>query len=176
VTGCGQDGKGRVGDVSLPLELSARQDAGLVFIGRVRSSWQPGDCPHNLAEARARGGGRAALEIDPAFRAGLEGLASGDAVIVVTFLDATRRDLIVQTPRHRPGPAGTFALRSPARPNPLGLAVTRITALDREAGRVGVEAIDTFDGTPLVDLKPWIAAVDIPPAPGEGLASPGTSG
>jgi tRNA-Thr(GGU) m(6)t(6)A37 methyltransferase TsaA len=177
VTGRGQDGKGRGGETLLALDPATRPDATLVFIGRVRSGWRPGDCPHNLTEARARGGS-AALEIDAAFRAGLDGLSAGDPVIVVTFLDVARRDLIRLAPRHRTVPLGAFALRSPARPNPIGLAVTRITALDAETGRVEIEAIDVFDGTPLIDLKPWIAAVDTPqnPPPGEGLATRGPSG
>lgn len=165
----------REGEALLPFDPATRADATLAFIGRVRSAWRPGDCPHNMTEARARGG-PAALEIDPPFRAGLAGLAPGDAVIVLTFLDAATRTLIAQAPRHRDRPAGTFALRSPARPNPLGLAVTRITTLDQDGGHVGIEAIDAHDGTPLVDLKPWIAAVDIPPDPAGGLASPRSSG
>jgi tRNA (Thr-GGU) A37 N-methylase len=45
----------------------------------------------------------------------------------------------------------------------VALAVTRITTLDAEAGRIGIEAIDAFDGTPLLDLKPWLSTVDVPP-------------
>lgn len=168
--------KGRDGEALLPFDPATRPDATLVFIGRVRSGWRPGDCPHNLTEARARQGA-AVLEIDADYRDGLDGLAAGAPVIVVTFLDAAQRNLIRLAPRHRPDPVGAFALRSPARPNPIGLSVTRIIAIDAASGRVEIEAIDAFDGTPLVDLKPWIAAVDIPPdrPPPEGLAPGETS-
>jgi tRNA (Thr-GGU) A37 N-methylase len=45
----------------------------------------------------------------------------------------------------------------------VALAVTRITTLDAAQGRVGVEALDAFDGTPLLDIKPWLPSVDVPP-------------
>jgi tRNA (Thr-GGU) A37 N-methylase len=78
-------------------------------------------------------------------------------------MDAVRRDLIVQSPAHRDGPTGTFALRSPARPNPIALAVTRLLAIQADSGTLAIDAIDAFDGTPVLDIKPWLASVDIPP-------------
>jgi tRNA (Thr-GGU) A37 N-methylase len=80
----------RGGEESLPGGLSGQAGAALVFIGRVRSDWRPGDCPHNLSEARARGR-PAIVEIAAPYRAGLDGLSAGDAVILVTWLDAARR-------------------------------------------------------------------------------------
>jgi tRNA (Thr-GGU) A37 N-methylase len=77
-------------------------------------------------------------------------------------MDKARRDLVLQAPRHSKGPRGTFSLRSPVRPNPIALAVVSITSLDMDAGRIGIDAIDCFDDTPLVDIKPWIARVDAP--------------
>ncbi|MEZ5798135.1 MAG: TrmO family methyltransferase [Paracoccaceae bacterium] len=157
-------GPARPGEQALPFDPAARADATLCFIGRIRSPWQRGDCPKNLREARERGG-VFAVEIDPPFRPGLAGLAAGDPVILTYWTGQARRDLIVQSPAHRPAPTGVFALRSPARPNPLALAVTRITALDPATGAIGIEAIDAFDGTPLLDIKPWLASVDQPPTP-----------
>ena len=142
-------------------------DAGVVFIGRLRTPWRRGDCPRNLGRARERGG-RFAAEIDAPYRPGLEGLAAGDAVILLYWMADARRDLIRQAPHHAPGPKGTFALRSPVRPNPIALAVTRLTALDIEAGRLEVEALDAFDGTPLLDVKPYRARIDVPPGPAPG--------
>ena len=153
----------RPGELALPFDPGGRKDATLAFIGRIRSPWRKGDCPRNLREARERGGAFA-IEVDAAYRPGLAGLAVGDAVIVLYWTgQSRRRDLVVQSPAHRPAPSGVFALRSPARPNPVALAVTRITTLDAEAGRIGIEAIDAFDGTPLLDLKPWLSTVDVPP-------------
>jgi tRNA (Thr-GGU) A37 N-methylase len=81
----------------------------------------------------------------------------GDPVVQLYWMHTARRDLIVQTRVHRSGPTGTFALRSPARPNPIALAVVRLLAVDAEAGLPGIDAIDAFDGTPLRDIKPWLA-------------------
>jgi tRNA-Thr(GGU) m(6)t(6)A37 methyltransferase TsaA len=151
----------RPGEVALPFDPGAAGPLTLHPIGRVHSPWSPGDCPKNLREARERGGSFA-LEIEADFRAGLAGLAPGDAVVLLYWTGLARRDLIVQAPAHAPAPRGVFALRSPARPNPVALAVTRITTLDAARGRVGVEALDAFDGTPLLDIKPWLPSVDVP--------------
>ncbi len=157
----------RPGELRLAFDPAARAEAGLAFIGRIRSAWGPADCPRNLRAARERmaagEGGRPQIEIDPGFRAGLEGLAPGDAVILLYWTGAAPRDLIRQSPGHRPGGAGVFALRSPARPNPVALGVVRLVSLDTAAGVAGIDATDAWDGTPLIDIKPWIAAVDIPP-------------
>lgn len=155
----------RPGEVALGFDPATRADATLAFIGRIASPHGPGDCPKNLTEARARGGG-AVLWLDPAWRAGLAGVVAGRAAIVLYWMAGARRDLIVQAPRHRAQPAGVFALRSPARPNPLALAVVRVLAVDAAAGRVEIDAIDCWNATPLVDLKPWFAGIDLPPEGG----------
>jgi tRNA (Thr-GGU) A37 N-methylase len=152
----------RSGELQLPFDPSARADAGLCFIGRLHTPWSRGNCPKNLREARERGGAFQA-RIEAPFRAGLAGLLPGQAVIVLYWTGAARRDLIVQSPAHRDGPTGVFALRSPARPNPIAVAVARILALDQASGAVTLDALDAFDGTPLLDLKPWLPSVDIPP-------------
>ncbi len=152
----------RPGEVALGFDPAERVSAGVVFIGRLRTPWGPGTCPKNLRAAREAGAaGR--IEVDAPWRAGLEGLAPGMALVVLYWLGAGRRDLIVQAPRHRDSPTGVFALRSPVRPNPIGLAVVHCTGLDAAAGVVEVDALDAFDGTPLLDLKPWIAGIDLPP-------------
>jgi tRNA-Thr(GGU) m(6)t(6)A37 methyltransferase TsaA len=89
-------------------------------------------------------------------------LVAGDALVILLWFGQARRDLILQAPRHRPEPRGTFALRSPVRPNPIGLDIVHILTLDLDAGRIAVDALDAFDGTPVLDIKPWIAAIDIP--------------
>ena len=87
----------------------------------------------------------------------------GDAIIVLTWLNEARRDLLTQAPRHRDAPASVFSLRSPVRPNPIGLHVVRIVELNAEAGALEVDALDCLDQTPVLDIKPWRAGVDIPP-------------
>jgi tRNA (Thr-GGU) A37 N-methylase len=157
----------RPGETRLGFDPAARGEAQLAFIGRIRSVWGPQDCPRNLREARARmaagEGGRPRIEVDPPFRPGLEGLRPGDAVILLYWTGAAPRDLIRQAPGHRPEGAGVFALRSPARPNPVALGVVRLIGIDAAAGVAGIDATDAWDGTPLVDIKPWLPTVDIPP-------------
>jgi tRNA (Thr-GGU) A37 N-methylase len=49
------------------------------------------------------------------------------------------------------------------RPNPIALGTSVITALDPDTGVIGIDATDAFDGTPVLDIKPWISTVDVPP-------------
>ena len=56
-----------------------------------------------------------------------------------------------------------FALRSPVRPNPIALGTVVITTLDLETGVIGIDATDAWNGTPVLDIKPWISTVDAPP-------------
>ena len=83
-------------------------------------------------------------------------------IIVVTWLDRARRDLLAQAPRHRDTAVGVFSLRSPVRPNPVGLHTVRLIACDADAGTLEVDALDCLDETPVLDIKPWIASVDAP--------------
>lgn len=115
-----------------------------------------------MRQARERGGA-ARLILQPEFAPGLLGLKTGQAIILLYWMDRARRDLIRQAPRHADGVRGTFALRSPVRPNPVSLSTVTITALDMDKGEVGIDAIDCFDHTPLLDIKPWLDTVDIPP-------------
>lgn len=156
----------RPGEVALTFDPArTADDARLRFIGRLRSPWARGNCPKNLREAREQGGAFRA-EIAPDFRPGLAGLQVGQPVILLYWTGAARRDLIVLSPSHRDGPTGVFALRAPSRPNPIAVAVVRLLGLDVEEGVLRLDALDAFDGTPLLDIKPWLHSVDIPPAQG----------
>lgn len=135
---------------------------GLVFIGKVQSPWTARqDCPKNMAAAHETGQ-PASIVIDAAYRDGLEGLEAYPDLVVLTWLDRAARNLIVQHPRHAPEPRGTFALRSPVRPNPIGLHVVRVTGIDRAAGLISLAAIDVLDGTPILDIKPYYQSTDWP--------------
>ncbi len=159
----------RPGEIALPFDpAETADDARVVFIGHVRSPWKTRpECPRNLARARERRQ-PATLVINPEYRAGLAGLAAGMRIIALYWMHAGRRDLIVQKPKHRDEATGVFALRSPVRPNPIALAAVNILAIDHDAGEITIDAIDCLDGTPLVDIKPWLETVDIgtpvPPA------------
>jgi tRNA-Thr(GGU) m(6)t(6)A37 methyltransferase TsaA len=153
----------RPGDERLEHDPAAMPgDAHLVFIGRVRTAATAAATPKNPTEARARGD-RALIEIDAPYRAGLAGLAHYSHVFVLVWLDGSRRDIIVHRPRHLAAPRGVFALRSPLRPNPIGLSAARIVAVDPGAGIVRLDGIDFHDGTPVIDIKPYRPGIDAIP-------------
>jgi len=155
----------RPGEIALPFDPAGREpDAGVIFIGQALTPWsERSGCPRNMGQARERGK-PATITIDPDWRAGLAGLAAGDWIQVLVWAGKARRDLIVQAPRHRDEPVGVFALRSPVRPNPILLSLTRISAIDHAAGRIEVDALDSLNGSPVIDIKPFIASADQPDA------------
>ena len=152
------------GEVWLPVDPAAKPgDASVVFIGRVRSPWSATTPPpKNPGEARERGA-KASIEVFEPYRAALEGLQRFSHVIVLAWLHgASRRPLVIRPP-HRSEPLGVFALRSPVRPNPIGLSVCRLISLDCYHGLIEVDAIDFLDGTPVLDLKPYRPGIDAVP-------------
>jgi tRNA-Thr(GGU) m(6)t(6)A37 methyltransferase TsaA len=153
----------RPGEVRLPFDpVETADDAAIIFIGKINSPWKTrSECPRNIRQARERGL-PATLEIDEAYRQGLQGLETQEHAIVLYWMQQARRDLIIQQPRHRDNAVGVFALRSPARPNPIAIATVRILAVDQVSGSIQIDAIDCLDGTALLDIKPWLAAVDTP--------------
>ena len=94
------------------------------------------------------------LVFEPAVLEGLRNVRPGDEVIVITWLDRARRDVLSVHPRGdsaRPQ-EGVFSTRSPHRPNPIGLHRVEITAVDGR--RVRVRHLEAVDGTPIIDVKP----------------------
>lgn len=152
----------RPGEVSLPFDPAERVEAGVTFIGALSCDWGPGNAPKNLRQAREAGGGNGRVVLHPDYRTGLKGLSVGQAIWLVLWFDRGQRNLIVQAPHHVDGTRGTFALRSPARPNPIAIEAVRITSLDMDTGEIGIDVTDAFDGTPVLDIKPWLETVDIP--------------
>lgn len=148
----------RPGEVSI--DLPQNFDASLYFIGRARTPWAtPSECPKS---SRARSDVVATLEVDPRFAAGLKDIELYSHLIVLYWLDRSRRDLVLQVPSHVTAPRGVFALRSPVRPNPIGLAVVELVLVDRTS--IKVRNLDCCDGTALLDIKPYYASLDSEPA------------
>ncbi len=97
------------------------------------------------------------LELSPFAAEGLDGLAVGADIVVVTWLHLARRDVLKVYPRsdRRRPLTGVFATRSPDRPNPLGLHRVTVRRVARNRLRIG--PIEAIDGTPVIDIKPVLA-------------------
>ena len=118
------------------------------------------------ARARAaRTGRNAASSSTPPWDQALDGIEAFERVEVLYWLDRSRRDLLRQNPGHGGAARGTFALRSPVRPNPIGTSLVRL--IRREGSVLVVRGLDCLDGTPLIDLKPDRCAYT-PLAPAKG--------
>lgn len=122
----------------------------LAPIGKVSS---PLSDPAVAPKQGDEGAPEAWITLDPELAAGLEGIAAGDEILVITWLDRARRDVLRVHPRgdaSRP-PQGVFATRSPDRPNPLGLHRVELAEID--GNRLRVRNLEAVDGTPVLDLK-----------------------
>ena len=108
--------------------------------------------------AGARHDAEGVLELDPALEAGLTDIEGFSHLFVLWIFDrSTDWDLIAHPPIDEGRPHGVFATRSPRRPNPIGLTVVRL--LRREGARLYVRGVDMLDGSPIVDLKPYLSSV-----------------
>lgn len=140
--------------VTLPAEF----DAGLYFIGRIRTPWtRREDCPKNGRESNAV----CTIEVDARYAAALKGTETCTHLLALYWMDQARRDLVLQSPRHYDETRGTFALRSPVRPNPIAASVVKVLRV--EGTTLLVVGLDCLDGTPLLDLKPYFASTDAVP-------------
>jgi tRNA-Thr(GGU) m(6)t(6)A37 methyltransferase TsaA len=154
----------REGEIAV--DLPDRFDASLYFIGRIHTPWRRReDCPKNGRETQEL----CTIDLDPRWAAGLEGLETVSHVLVLYWMDKARRDLVVQSPRHYAERRGTFALRSPVRPNPIAAAVVRLVGI--EGNRLSVVGLDCMDNTPLLDIKPYFASTDAVPEASVGWHS-----
>ncbi len=137
----------RAGEVAV--EPPVATDAGLVFIGRIRTPWTDRmACPR---QGRLDGP-VCRIELNNPWAQGLEGLAGYDKVEVLYWLHHSRRDIVCQSPRSDGTTRGVFSLRSPVRPNPIGTSLAALVGI--EGATVLVRGLDCLDGTPLIDLKP----------------------
>jgi len=136
-------------------ELPDSFDASLYFIGRIRTPWtRRADCPKNARESDAV----CTLEVDPRWAKALTQVESCTHLVVLYWMNRSRRDLVLQVPQRQGIARGTFALRSPARPNPIALSVVRLVGV--EGSRLSVIGLDCLDDTPLLDIKPYFASTD----------------
>jgi tRNA (adenine37-N6)-methyltransferase len=131
------------------VEPSVPRDAALVFIGRIRTPWT------SRLETPRQGrldGPVCRIEIFEPWVPALQGLEQYSSVEVIYWLHLSRRDLVLQSPKNDGMARGTFSLRSPVRPNPLGTSLAKLVGI--EGATVLVRGLDCLDETPLLDLKP----------------------
>ena len=135
------------------MALLSETDFGLTPIGRVESPLtDPAEAPKQGRE----GAPDAWLVFEAGVVEGLDGIAPGARVIVLTWLDRARRDVLRVHPRDDLSnpERGVFSTRSADRPNPIGLHEVEVLSVDGE--RVQVSDLEAVDGTPIVDVKPVI--------------------
>jgi tRNA-Thr(GGU) m(6)t(6)A37 methyltransferase TsaA len=126
----------------------------LTPIGAVES---PLTDPASAPRQGDEGAPQAWLVFEPAVLDALEGIGPGDELIVLTWLDRARRDVLRVHPRGDVSRAeqGVFNTRSPHRPNPIGLHRVEVASVER--GRLRVCNLEAVNGTPIVDVKPALS-------------------
>lgn len=110
------------------------------------------DAPKNYSESERVG----SLEIFPEYEEALDGIVSGQTIVVLFWLHQAARDILKVHPRGDMSKElrGVFATRSPARPNPI--AISELNVLAIQGNRLEVSGLDILDGTPIVDIKKQI--------------------
>lgn len=146
----------REGEVAV--DLPEKPDAGVYFIGRIRTPWmERKDCPKNARES----GTVCTVALDERFRSGLKDVETCSHLVLLYWMDRAPRNLVLQVPGHYGTQHGTFSLRSPARPNPIAMSVVKLLGVDDS--KLAVVGLDCLDGTPLLDIKPYFASTDSVP-------------
>ncbi len=124
-------------------------------IGFVRSPFnETREIPKGLGAKHEAAG---TLEILPEFELGLTDIEGFSHLIVLWVFDRAQGFELLGTPPSDDRPHGVFATRSPRRPNPIGL--TAVELLRRDGGRLHVRGVDMLDGTPILDIKPYLSSV-----------------
>ena len=124
-------------------------------IGHVRSPFhEPREVPRGLGVKHDAEG---ILEIEPELETGLTDIEGFSHLYVIWHFDRVDTVELLGTPPCDDTPHGVFATRSPFRPNPIGLTVVEL--LRRDGNRLHVRGIDMLEGTPILDVKPYLSSV-----------------
>jgi tRNA-Thr(GGU) m(6)t(6)A37 methyltransferase TsaA len=102
------------------------------------------------------------IDIFPEYAEGLKDLAGFSHIILLYHFNRTRRSKLIVIPFMDSKPRGVFATRAPKRPNPIGLSVVKLRKI--EGNTLYIENVDILDGTPLLDIKPYVPEFDQYPA------------
>jgi tRNA-Thr(GGU) m(6)t(6)A37 methyltransferase TsaA len=126
-------------------------------IGKIRSPYtETSQVPKGCG---ARHEAEGVLEILPEFEQGLTDIEGFSHLYVIWVFDRSEGYQLLGTPPTDATPHGVFATRSPRRPNPIGLTVVRL--LGREGSSLRVAGVDMLDGTPILDIKPYLSSVPV---------------
>lgn len=146
------------------VDFPAPGDAALVFIGRIHTPWTS----RMMTPRQGRPDGPVCrIELFPPWDTALDGIDKFARLEVLYWLHMSRRDLVKQSPANDGAVRGTFALRSPVRPNPIGTSIAELVRV--EGSTLFVRGMDCIDGTPLIDIKPdrTLFTPIAPPQPGD---------
>ena len=137
----------REGEIAV--EMPKNFDAGLTFIGRIRTPWRSRE---DTPRQGSHSGPVCRLEIFEPWVPALKSVDFYQHLEVIYWLHHSMRNLVLQSPKHDGRTRGTFSLRSPVRPNPIGTSIVKLVGI--EGSTVLVRGLDCLDETPLIDLKP----------------------
>ncbi len=141
--------KAELREGELAVEVEPARDAWLTFIGRIHTPWTS-----RLQTPRQgrQDGPICRLEIFEPWVPAIQGLELYATLEVLYWLNQSRRDLVLQSPKHHGSTRGTFSLRAPQRPNPIGTSIVKLEGI--EGNTILVRGLDCLDNTPLLDIKP----------------------
>ena len=97
------------------------------------------------------------IVIDEQYKEGLRDIKAGERIVVLFYFHQSPRftpDRLIQRPKHRNEQLGVFSICSPVRPNPLGMSVVEVLGIDGNI--IHVKGLDMRDGTPVLDIKPYV--------------------
>jgi tRNA-Thr(GGU) m(6)t(6)A37 methyltransferase TsaA len=146
------------------VDTPAPTDVGLVSVGRISTPWTS----RTQAPRQGRHDGPICrIEIFDLWVPALQGVRAFERLVILCWLDRSRRDLVRQSPARNGQVHGTFSLRSPVHPNPNGTSIVKLEAV--KGPFLFVRGVDCLDGTPLLDLKPDRTLFEpiAPPQPGD---------
>ena len=135
-------------------------------IGRLRTPWRTtSECPRN---GRRGDTPLCTVEVDAAYVPGLKDLDGYTHLILLYWLNQSGTPEMQFTPPNDTEPRGMFATRTPRRPNPIGLSVVKLEGF-AAPGVLNVRYLDCVDGTPLLDIKPYLPSTDAEPEASMGV-------
>ena len=125
----------------------------LKYIGEIITPYKTAEeCPSNIN----KNGPLCEIKLYDEYRKGLYGLKEGDSIMILYWFDHNKRKVELSTRKNKPSEFkyGTFALRSPIRPNPIAVSVLPIERITEDS--IFVKGLDCISGTKLLDIKPAI--------------------